>query len=126
MATTLQVYRMDEPRIINCAKYFHECVFLITDAAEVTLKGPIDEITGMVISLDDLKQYMQQVIMNVMDHKNLYMDVPYFQNVVCTSENLAVFIWDSLMAILPEPNLLYEVKIIETDKNIMTYKGERE
>lgn len=93
---------------------------------EVTVRGPVDEKTGMVINLADLKRFMEQSIMNVMDHKNLDKDIPHFQNLVSTTENVAVFIWDSLSAQIPEPSRLYEVKVFETDKNIMSYRGERE
>ena len=93
---------------------------------EVTIKGPIDEKTGMVMNLSDLKIYMEESIMKVMDHKNLDKDVPYFNNLVSTTENVAVFIWNSLSAQLPNSSLLYEVKVFETDKNIMVYRGESE
>nr|CAG4649809.1 EOG090X0HIM [Scapholeberis mucronata] len=93
---------------------------------EVTVKGPIDEKTGMVMNLADLKEAMEQCIMKVMDHKNLDKDVPHFANVVSTTENVAVFIWDSLSVQLSNPNLLHEVKVFETEKNIMVYRGERE
>lgn len=42
---------------------------------------------------------------------------------VSTTENVAVYIWDNMLKVLP-PNLLYEVKIHETDKNIVIYRGE--
>lgn len=93
---------------------------------EVTVKGPIDEKTGMVMNLTDLKQYMDVSIMQTMDHKNLDKDVPHFQNRVSTTENVAVFIWNSLAALFPDPGLLYKVEVKETDKNIMIYKGEKE
>ncbi|KAL4648155.1 6-pyruvoyl tetrahydrobiopterin synthase isoform X2 [Arapaima gigas] len=64
-----------------------------------------------------------EAVMMPLDHKNLDKDVPYFENLVSTTENLAIFIWNSLAALLP-PNLLYEIKIHETDKNIVTYRGE--
>jgi hypothetical protein len=38
---------------------------------------------------------------------------------------VAVFIWDSLEAHLPEGVKLVKVKVHETDKNIATYKGEQ-
>lgn len=78
------------------------------------------------MNLAHLKEYMEESIMKVMDHKNLDKDVPHFQNVVSTTENVAVFIWDSLTARFSDPSLLNEVKVFETDKNIMVYKGERE
>ncbi|KAM6951470.1 6-pyruvoyl tetrahydrobiopterin synthase [Aplochiton taeniatus] len=90
---------------------------------EVTVHGKIDRHTGMVMNLTDLKQYIEEVIMIPLDHKNLDKDVPYFADVVSTTENLAVYIWDNMAKLLP-PGLLYEVKIHETDKNIVVYRGE--
>ncbi|XP_043085963.1 6-pyruvoyl tetrahydrobiopterin synthase [Puntigrus tetrazona] len=90
---------------------------------EVTVRGKIDRSTGMVMNLTDLKEYIEEAIMKPLDHKNLDLDVPYFADVVSTTENLSVFIWDSMVKILP-PDSLYEIKIYETDKNIVIYRGE--
>uniref|UniRef100_A0A8B9JMG7 6-pyruvoyl tetrahydrobiopterin synthase n=1 Tax=Astyanax mexicanus TaxID=7994 RepID=A0A8B9JMG7_ASTMX len=121
---------------------------------EVTVRGKIDRNTGMVMNLTDLKQYIEEAIMKPLDHKNLDLDVPYFANVVryekhhiillllsfhtcrlftcnnpcyslfdSTTENLAVYIWDNMVKLLP-PNMLYEIKVYETDKNIVIYRGE--
>lgn len=51
-------------------------------AVEVTIRGPIDKNTGMVMNIADLKQHMDNVIMKKLDHKNLDKDVSYFENVV--------------------------------------------
>lgn len=93
-------------------------------AVEVTLRGPVSEDTGMVMNINDLKKHMQNAIMNPMDHRNLDKDIPYFKDIVSTTENVAVFIWNSLKKELDEPSLLYKIKVFETDKNIITYKGE--
>ncbi|XP_030257074.1 6-pyruvoyl tetrahydrobiopterin synthase [Sparus aurata] len=90
---------------------------------EVTVRGKIDRLTGMVMNLTDLKKYIEDVIMTPLDHKNLDKDVPYFASVVSTTENVAVYIWDNMVKVLPT-NLLYEIKIHETDKNIVVYRGE--
>ncbi|KAI1896612.1 hypothetical protein AGOR_G00096560 [Albula goreensis] len=90
---------------------------------EVTVRGKIDRVTGMVMNLTDLKKHIEEAIMIPLDHKNLDEDVPYFADVVSTTENLAVYIWDSLVKLLP-PGLLYEIKIYETEKNIVVYRGE--
>ena len=97
-------------------------MFIIT--VEVTLRGPVSEETGMVMNINDLKTHMQNAIMVPMDHKNLDKDVSYFKNVVSTTENVAVFIWNNLKRELHNPSLLYKVNIFETDKNIITYRGE--
>uniref|UniRef100_A0A8C1VU00 6-pyruvoyl tetrahydrobiopterin synthase n=2 Tax=Cyprinus carpio TaxID=7962 RepID=A0A8C1VU00_CYPCA len=90
---------------------------------EVTVRGKIDKNTGMVMNLTDLKEYIEEAIMKPFDHKNLDLDVPYFADVVSTTENLSVFIWDSMVKLLP-PDSLHEIRIYETDKNIVVYRGE--
>ncbi|XP_005069555.1 6-pyruvoyl tetrahydrobiopterin synthase isoform X1 [Mesocricetus auratus] len=89
----------------------------------VTVHGEIDPATGMVMNLTDLKEYMEEAIMKPLDHKNLDLDVPYFADVVSTTENVAVYIWESLQKLLPT-GVLYKVKVYETDNNIVVYKGE--
>ncbi|XP_008558734.1 6-pyruvoyl tetrahydrobiopterin synthase [Microplitis demolitor] len=91
---------------------------------EVTVRGPINYKTGMVMNISELKEYMHKVLMEKLDHKNLDKDVPYFKNVVSTTENLSVYIFNELKQLMPDPSLLYEVKIYETDKNIVIYRGE--
>ncbi|XP_032084672.1 6-pyruvoyl tetrahydrobiopterin synthase [Thamnophis elegans] len=90
---------------------------------EVTVQGEINPLTGMVINLTDLKAYMEEAIMEPLDHKNLDKDVPYFAEVVSTTENVAVFIWDNLQKHLPT-GALHKVKVYETEKNVVVYKGE--
>ncbi|TRZ12426.1 hypothetical protein HGM15179_014671 [Zosterops borbonicus] len=83
----------------------------------------IDPVSGMVMNLTDLKEYMQEAIMEPLDHKNLDKDVPYFSEVVSTTENVAVFIWDNLQRLLPR-GILYKVEVHETEQNVVVYKGE--
>lgn len=56
---------------------------------EVTVRGPVDPKTGMVMNITDLKQYMDQTIMKKLDHLNLDKDVPYFKNLVTKSTQLS-------------------------------------
>uniref|UniRef100_A0A1A8CGF2 6-pyruvoyl tetrahydrobiopterin synthase n=3 Tax=Nothobranchius TaxID=28779 RepID=A0A1A8CGF2_NOTKA len=49
---------------------------------EVTVRGKIDPITGMVMNLTELKRCIEEVIMIPLDHKNLDKDVPYFADVI--------------------------------------------
>lgn len=92
---------------------------------EVTVCGPVDPVTGMVMNISDLKLFMKKVLTDQLDHKNLDKDVPYFKNTVSTTENVAIYIFNELKRIMPNSDLLYEVKIYETDKNIVIYRGEQ-
>ena len=90
---------------------------------EVTVKGQIDPKTGFVMNLSTLKEHLNRAIVEPLDHKCIDKDVAYFENVVSTTENLAVFAWNNLSQLLPR-GLLYEVKIHETDNNTVYYRGE--
>nr|XP_006111289.2 6-pyruvoyl tetrahydrobiopterin synthase-like [Pelodiscus sinensis] len=89
----------------------------------VTVRGEINPISGMFMNIFTLQEYMKESIMEPLDHKNLDEDLAYFADVVSTTENLAVYIWDSLQKRLPE-GCLYKVKVYESDKNFIVYKGE--
>uniref|UniRef100_A0A3Q4MPV2 6-pyruvoyl tetrahydrobiopterin synthase n=1 Tax=Neolamprologus brichardi TaxID=32507 RepID=A0A3Q4MPV2_NEOBR len=90
------------------------------------LKGEVTvtvSVTPVFLLFSGLKLLVFEVIMIPLDHKNLDKDVPYFTTVVSTTENVAVYIWDNMVKVLP-PGLLYEIKIHETDKNVVVYRGE--
>lgn len=91
---------------------------------EVTVRGPIDPSTGMVLNLSDLKECMQKVVIDEMDHKNIDKQVEHFTNTISTTENIAVYIFEQLKKHMSNPKLLYEVKVHETDKNVMYFRGE--
>ena len=93
---------------------------------KVTLRGPIDPRTGMLINLVDLKIAMEKGIMLPLDHKNLDKDVPYFSNHVSTVENICVFIWDSLhlqLLSFGAASFLFQVNVHETKNNIAKFRG---
>ncbi|CAD7086355.1 unnamed protein product [Hermetia illucens] len=89
----------------------------------VTVRGPVCPKTGMVMNITELKNHMDEVILKNLDHKNLDKDVNYFSDKPSTTENLSIYIWDHVRALMKKPELLYEVKIDETDKNSVTYRG---
>lgn len=92
---------------------------------EVTVCGPIDCRTSMVMNITDLKNAMNSVILKTLDHKNIDKDVEYFKNIPSSMENIAVYIWDNLYEKLEQPELLYEIRICETEKNSVIYRGQR-
>jgi 6-pyruvoyltetrahydropterin/6-carboxytetrahydropterin synthase len=63
---------------------------------EVTLEGDPDPVTGMVFDLKRLKELIQQAVIDPMDHRFLNYEVPPFDKVVPTTENLASEIWRRL------------------------------
>lgn len=90
---------------------------------EVTVKGEVDQETGMVLDLKALKKIITQEIIDKVDHKNLNIDVPFLEGVIPTAENIAVKFWDILEPKIPSGRL-HEVKLFESDRNIVIYRGE--
>ena len=80
----------------------------------------------MVMNITDIKQVMDEAIIKPLDHKCINKDVPYFKNVVSTTENVAIFMWAEMKKGLDNPELLYEIKIWETEKNIVVFRGEEQ
>jgi len=93
---------------------------------EVTLRGPIDPSTGMVMDLGLLDQTVQQEVLDRFDHTYLNLDVPNFQGRVPTTENLCVEIYNLLRGRLEaaEGNAhLEKVRLEETSSNSFEYSG---
>jgi 6-pyruvoyltetrahydropterin/6-carboxytetrahydropterin synthase len=94
-------------------------------ALEVSVKGPIDPETGMVIDLKKLKDLMRDRVVDRVDHTNLNEDVGFLRGVIPTAENLARAFWQQLAPVITEGEL-YEVVLHETERNSVIYRGEDE
>jgi 6-pyruvoyltetrahydropterin/6-carboxytetrahydropterin synthase len=89
---------------------------------EVTLKGPLDPKTGIVVNLTDLRDSMRLLIIDHVDHRNLNVDSPICSGLNPTTENLVVLFWQILHDHWGD--LLFEILLYETDKNWVVYRGE--
>lgn len=88
---------------------------------EVTVRGEIDQQTGMIMDLGNLMQIVQEVILDRFDHKHLNEDTVEFQNLNPTGENIVQVIWHLL-----EPQLgdqLLRLGLWETPKSLFEYQG---
>jgi 6-pyruvoyltetrahydropterin/6-carboxytetrahydropterin synthase len=90
---------------------------------EVTVKGEPDPKTGYVIDLKILKKIIDDEIIKFVDHKHLNFDVPFLKHIIPTAENLAKVFWDRLKDVIPSGEL-HSIKLYESDKNFVEYKGE--
>jgi 6-pyruvoyltetrahydropterin/6-carboxytetrahydropterin synthase len=90
---------------------------------EVTVAGIPDPSTGYVIDLKKLAQLMDDCVVDKVDHKHLNFDVPEFQGIIPTAENIAVVFW-----LLLEPRIkegkLHKIRVAESDNNFAEYCGE--
>ena len=91
---------------------------------EVTLEGEPDAVTGMVLDLKDVKDILNEEVVTPMDHRHLNHEVPPFDRVVPTTENLAVEIWRRLQPRFQNsPARLSNVRLYETDDLYVDYAG---
>jgi len=89
---------------------------------EVTVRGPIDPQTGMVINLTDLKEIVNDAVVERFDHADLNAD-PLFRGRVPTTENIAVTVWGLLVPKLGAERL-WQVRVWEDDTLYVDYRGE--
>jgi len=93
---------------------------------EVTLQGEPHPVTGMVLDLKELKETLKRLVVDVYDHRFLNYEVPPFDNVVPTTENIARDIWQRLEPALTSENRhLYSVRVYETPDLFVDYFGEQ-
>ncbi len=90
---------------------------------EVTVAGEINPITGMVFDLKELKNLLEQEVLQLMDHKFLNKEVPVFATQIPTTENIAVEIWKLLAPKLTLAKL-HRIRLYETPDLFVDYYGE--
>ncbi len=90
----------------------------------VTIKGKVNEDTGFLFDVKKLSELMKIHVVEKLDHKNLNMDVDFMRDKMCSTENLAVGIWQQLAPHLPEGVILHCVKLYETPRIYVEYYGE--
>jgi 6-pyruvoyltetrahydropterin/6-carboxytetrahydropterin synthase len=89
---------------------------------EVTVAGDVDPDTGYVVDLKELKHVINEYVLSRVDHRNLNVDVDFLQGVIPTAENIAIGIWKQLEHRIPRGRL-YQVRLYETEKNFVEYRG---
>lgn len=93
---------------------------------QVTVVGPPDPATGMVVNLKDLQAAMQVRILDKCDHRHLNEDVDFLDGVITTTENLCRRFWDELVDELSGKlgrARLHRIRIQETRDNFVDYYG---
>ena len=88
----------------------------------VSVTGEVDPETGYVVDVKILKDFIKSEVEDVLDHKNLNLEVPEFKETNPTAENIVIFIYNKLKVVLEE-RLELEVTLYETPRNFVSYSG---
>jgi 6-pyruvoyltetrahydropterin/6-carboxytetrahydropterin synthase len=92
---------------------------------EVTVAGPVDEHTGLLLPIERLDKLAKAVILQRFAHRNMNLDVPEFRELAPTTENMARVIanllagsWHILSGSpLERVPRLHRIHLQETDRN---------
>jgi 6-pyruvoyltetrahydropterin/6-carboxytetrahydropterin synthase len=88
---------------------------------DVTVRGPIDPGTGMVIDLGELKEIVNAAVVERFDHADLNAD-PLFRDRIPTTENIALAVWELLVPKLGVDRLT-RVRVWEDPTLFVDYDG---
>lgn len=89
----------------------------------VTIKGDPHPDTGFLFDVKKLSKIIQEHVIEKLDHKNLNLDVPFMQGRMCSTENLAIEIWNQLVPHIPAEVNLHCIKLYETPRIFVEYFG---
>ena len=93
----------------------------------VTVKGEINPDTGFVVNLKDLSTLIRTDVTEILDHKNLNLDVDFMKGKLASCENLIAEIWKILqpgVANISKYGTLHGIRLYETPRNYVEYFGE--
>lgn len=91
----------------------------------VTVKGEINPDTGYSVNLKELSALIREHIIDKVDHKNLNLDVDFIKNIMPSTENVAIAIWNELKPHIDTLGCqLHCIKLYETENNYVEYFGE--
>lgn len=90
----------------------------------VTIKGTPGADTGFCMDLKYLSTLIKEKVTSKLDHSNLNLDVDFMKNIMASTENLAIAIWEQLAEPIQQAGCdLHCIKLYETENNYVEYYG---
>ena len=90
---------------------------------DITVTGPIDQDSGFVFDIQKLKKIVDTHVVSVIDHSQIQEDIKWFEGKQPSTENLVLFIWESVSKHIDSPAKLYKIKLRETPTIFTEYFG---
>ncbi|MDP6144114.1 MAG: 6-carboxytetrahydropterin synthase, partial [Candidatus Marinimicrobia bacterium] len=84
--------------------------------------GEINPETGFIIDLGQLRVVVEKNIIEVLDHAQIEKDIAWFKDKQPSSENMVVFIWETIEPLIKDV-ALHRVRLIETPTIKTDYYG---
>ncbi len=87
---------------------------------EVSVSGEVDQETGYLIDLKELKEIIKHEVEDRFDHKNLNLDTEEFKTLMPSTENMAFVIHGLISSRLGE-SYKVGIRLWETERNSVIY-----
>lgn len=87
---------------------------------EVKIMGELNQETGILMHLKQLKEIIETKVEVRFDHKNLNLDCPEFIDKIPTAENICIEIY-KIMRKEIAPELDVQIRLYETARNYVEY-----
>lgn len=89
---------------------------------EVMVTGEVNKETGFIVDLGQLKEVVNNNVINILDHTQFDKEVEWFKDRQPSSENLSKFIWNQIELYLNDVSL-YRIRLRETPTIFTDYYG---
>src|ERR1700736_5399486 len=90
---------------------------------EVTVGGPVDAETGMVVNLKHVDSVLRREFIEAVDHRHLNRDVEFLRGIVPTAENIALAAFHRLAPHF-KPARLVKLRLVESENNAAEVSAE--
>ncbi len=90
---------------------------------DITITGPVNQDSGFIFDIQELKDIVNKNVINVLDHSQIQEDIPWFLDKQPSTENLVVFIWEQIASSIKVPAILHKIKLRETPTIFTEYYG---
>jgi 6-pyruvoyltetrahydropterin/6-carboxytetrahydropterin synthase len=90
---------------------------------EVTVGGPLDPETGMVVNLKHVDAVLRRELIDAVDHRHLNRDVEFLRGIVPTAENIALAAFKRLEPHF-KPARLVKLRVVESENNAAEVSSE--
>ena len=89
---------------------------------EVMVTGEVNKETGFIVDLGQLKEVVNNHVINILDHTQFDKEVEWFKDRQPSSENLSKFIWNQIELYLNDVTL-HRIRLRETPTIFTDYYG---
>jgi 6-pyruvoyltetrahydropterin/6-carboxytetrahydropterin synthase len=90
----------------------------------ISVTGEINPDTGFLVDLGHLKDVVKNNVIDVLDHRHIEVDIPWFKGKQPSTENMVTWIWEAIEKDFD--GTLWRVRLQETPSIFTDYYGKNQ